>query len=76
MEMGVSRGVHNREIEEQERERRREREHHVSFLSCALLSPRHTDTPQTQAIITELLAIIRCHFCPSEVFPLRHSCFL
>lgn len=67
MEMGVSRGVYKKR-NRRERESKIERETHVAVLSCPVLSPHHTDTLQTQAIITEVLAIIRCHFCPSEVF--------
>ncbi len=52
----------------EKRERERAREGHVSVLSCALLSPLRPDTPRMHAIIIELSAIIRCHFCPSEVF--------
>lgn len=60
--MGVLKGAY------QKRESERAREGHVSVLSCALLSPLRPDTPRMHAIIIELSAIIRCHFCPSEVF--------
>lgn len=50
------------------KKRERAGEGHVSVLSCALLSPLHSDTPRLHAIIIELSAIIRCHFCPSKVF--------
>lgn len=49
-------------------ERASAKEGRVSALSCALLSPLPCDTTRMHAIIIELLAIIRCHFCPSEVF--------
>lgn len=40
------------------------------FQSSAVLSSHlyPPDTPRMHAIIIELPAIIRCHFCPSEVF--------
>lgn len=60
MGMGALKGVYKK--------RERAMEGHVSILSCALLSPLHSDTPRLHAIIIELSAIIRCHFCPSKVF--------
>lgn len=64
MEMGELKTVYD----ERESERASEGVGHVSVLSCALLSPLRPDTPRMHAIIIELSAIIRCHFCPSEVF--------
>lgn len=68
MEMGVSNSVHEQRERVSERASEQTEESHVSVLSCAFLSPLHPDTPRTHAIITELFAIIRRHFCPSEVF--------